>query len=141
MAENTRLAAGFILASVKDGKRVYLLLRNARHGAWGFAKGHAEGDETAIECARRETLEETGISDLSVVQGFEHRDEYQVKHPKRGSYNKQVVYFLATTGQPMHKQSHEHSDSAWLPFDAAMKKLQFDALKKALKKADERLGG
>ncbi len=139
MSDKTRLAAGFILASVKDGKRVYLLLRNARHGAWGFAKGHAEDGETAMEAARRETLEETGISELSVVPGFEWHDEYEVRKAKRGDYKKQLVYFLATTSRPRHTQSDEHSDSAWLSLEGALKKLQFDSLRNALKAADKAL--
>lgn len=139
METRIRQAAGFILASEMDGERVYLLLRNARHGAWGFPKGHAEEGETVLETARRETLEETGISDFKQVAGFEWRDEYKVRAAKRGDYRKRVVYFLATTRRAVHVQSDEHSDSAWLPLKQALALLQFENLRKALAAADEAL--
>jgi 8-oxo-dGTP pyrophosphatase MutT (NUDIX family) len=39
-----------------------LLVRGRRSGKWSFPKGHKKCAETYLECALRETLEETGIS-------------------------------------------------------------------------------
>lgn len=134
-----RTAAGFVLACETGGKRRYLLLKNARHGAWGFPKGHSEEGETLLETARRETLEETGISDLEIVDGFEVSDSYQVHTPKRGDYRKTVTYFLALTPTAKHVQSHEHVESGWFELDEALTKLAFPTLQKTLKQADARL--
>ena len=134
-----RTAAGFVLACETGGKRRYLLLKNARHGAWGFPKGHSEEGETLLETARRETLEETGISDLEIVDGFEVSDSYQVHTPKRGDYRKTVTYFLALTPTAKHVQSHEHAESGWFELDEALAKLAFPTLQKTLKQADARL--
>ncbi len=39
-----------------------LLVRGKKGGKWSFPKGHIERNETPIQCARRELLEETGIT-------------------------------------------------------------------------------
>ncbi len=134
-----RTAAGFVLACETGGKRRYLLLKNARHGAWGFPKGHSEDGETLLETAHRETLEETGIDDLEVIDGFEVSDSYQVHTPKRGEYRKTVTYFLARTPKAKHVRSHEHVESGWFELEEALQKLAFLKLQETLKKADARL--
>lgn len=134
-----RTAAGFVLACEDGAARRYLLLRNSRHGAWGFPKGHSEKGETLLETAARETREETGITDLSVIPGFECTDTYVVNTPKRGEYLKSVTYFLATTPKASHVQSHEHSDSGWFTLEGALEKLGFPKLREMLRLADAHL--
>jgi 8-oxo-dGTP pyrophosphatase MutT (NUDIX family) len=131
-----RTAAGFVLACESGAKRRYLLLKNARHGAWGFPKGHSENDESLIETALRETREETGITDLHVIDGFEVSDSYQVHTPKRGDYRKTVTYFLARTPKAAHVQSDEHADSGWFALEEALRKLAFPKLQETLTRAD-----
>src|SRR5262245_26115119 len=126
-----RTAAGFVLVCDAGGTRRYLLLKNARHGTWGFPKGHSEEGETPLQTARRETREETGITELEVVPEFEVTDTYEVETPKRESYRKSVTYFLARTPQARHVQSDEHSESAWLSYRQARARLRFAALRKA----------
>lgn len=134
-----RSAAGFILAcrTAKDTR--YLLLKNALHGTWGFAKGHSEKGESLLETALREVAEETGLRDFSVVPDFEFHDRYEVKTPKRGAYLKNVTYFLALVPRAAHVQSAEHSDSGWFSFEDALDKLRFPALRQALCLAQSRL--
>lgn len=135
----TMHASGFILAHMDEGKPRYLLLRSARHGHWGFPKGHADPGEDDLATARRETLEEAGIGNVAAVEGFAHRSEYDVRGGKRGAYHKVVTYFLGTTPQPVHELSDEHSQAAWLGFDEALAKLDFPALREALTQADAHL--
>ena len=49
-----------IICSTKDDK--YLLVCGKSSGKWSFPKGHMKGGETALECARRECYEETGLT-------------------------------------------------------------------------------
>lgn len=134
-----RTAAGFILACPQPAPPRYLLLRNALHGTWGFPKGHSEKGESLMETALRETAEETGITDVGVVQDFEFSDSYEVNTPRRGAYRKTVTYFLAVTPSTAHVQSREHSESGWFDFDDALTRLKFPALKQALRQAKARL--
>jgi 8-oxo-dGTP pyrophosphatase MutT (NUDIX family) len=132
-------AAGFVLAHITpDGPR-YLLLRSAAHGTWAFPKGHAEAGETPMQTARRETLEETGIDELDVVDGFESVIEYDVESRTRGSYRKRVRYFLATTPSEAHTRSSEHDQSGWYGYDEALALLQHEQSRAVLTNAHARL--
>jgi len=66
-------SAGFICyrrrADVSSGIE-YLLLDYGRH--WEYAKGHVDPGESDLDAAVRELREETGISDVHVVEGFRH---------------------------------------------------------------------
>jgi len=48
-------------AVVVDEKGRYLLVKHRYGGHWDFPKGHMEGDESPLEAALREVLEETGL--------------------------------------------------------------------------------
>lgn len=60
MTVTPRLGA---IAVLVDGDRVLLALRGKApdKGLWGFPGGHVEPGETALEAARRELHEETGV--------------------------------------------------------------------------------
>ena len=47
-----------------------MLVKGRKSGKWSFPKGHKNRSETYIDCAKRETLEETGIdlADCTPVQ-------------------------------------------------------------------------
>ena len=83
------LSAGVIVVrETLLGRRV-LLLRSYRH--WDFPKGQVEAGETALDAARRETREETGIDGLSFDWG---EDYYQTAPYGRG---KVARYYIART--------------------------------------------
>lgn len=130
----TRTAAGFVLANVDDG-RLYLLLHNSRHNTWLPPKGHTEKGEALLDVARRETLEETGIDDMQVVDGFERSFEYDVD-TNRGKYHKRVTYFLGTTDHTNLQLSDEHNDGGWFALDEALARIRFVQMREVLKAAD-----
>lgn len=130
-----RTAAGFVLANV-DGGRLYLLLHNPRHGTWLPPKGHTEDGEDLLEVALRETLEETGIDDMKVIEGFERSFEYDVDTKKRGKYRKQVTYFLGVTDHTRLTLSDEHDDGGWFALDEALARIQYAQMREVLKEAD-----
>ena len=74
---------------------------NGDEGHWDFPKGHVEGSETELETAKRELIEETGIVNFRLFDGFKHRIEYnfqkaneiiskEVWEPKRARFNEQL---------------------------------------------------
>lgn len=50
-----------VIRYVKDVPHVLLVRPFAQHDAWGIPKGHVNDNETVVDCAIRETLEEAGI--------------------------------------------------------------------------------
>lgn len=58
MTNDTNQVYGSIFVS--DRQKV-LVVKGRESGKWSFPKGHPKKGESGFECARRETLEETGL--------------------------------------------------------------------------------
>ena len=128
-------SAGIVLFRNASNKNEFLLL-NYPQGHWDFIKGKVEPGETPYETASRETKEETGISDIEFIDGFEESVEYNFKF-KNEDIHKTVVFFLAKTNEKKITLSHEHNDFVWLEYDNAIKKTTFRNAKNVLSKTNE----
>ncbi len=128
-------SAGAILYRESPSGKLYLLL-NYPSGHWDFVKGNIEKGETFRQTTLREIKEETGIVDVSFVEGFENKVEY---HYQRDGelVHKEVVFFLAKTVAEHVEISHEHLGFTWLKFDDAMKKITYKTAQGLLKKVNE----
>jgi 8-oxo-dGTP pyrophosphatase MutT (NUDIX family) len=127
-----------------DGCRFLLLLsRLTKRPLWEFPKGGVDAGESLQQAALRELEEETGMraSDIRIVPGFEHREEYRFTSGKgdgKTLVRKEVTYFLAEAGSTdVTLSAHEASQFAWLPLHEAMRKLKYKARREMLKKAAE----
>jgi len=127
-------SAGIVLFQNFHGTNSFLLL-NYPQGHWDFVKGKMERDETPYETARRETEEETGITDIEFIDGFEESVEYEFRF-NNDLIQKKVIFFLAKTNISKISLSHEHKDFVWLEYENAMKKITFQNAKKILAKAN-----
>jgi len=128
-------SAGIVLFRNNSNKNEFLLL-NYPQGHWDFIKGKVEQDETSHETALRETKEETNISDIEFIDGFEESVEYNFKF-KNEDIHKIVVFFLAKTNEKKITLSHEHNNFVWLEYDDALKKTTFRNAKNVLSKTNE----
>lgn len=131
MIEET--SAGIVLFRKEDSKNLFLLLHYPS-GHWDFVKGKMEKGESTRETAIRETKEETGITDIKFVDGFEEWIEYNFQYQKE-LVHKKVVFFLAETTTKQVNISHEHLDYTWMDYNTAMEKTTFDNAKTVLTKA------
>lgn len=92
-------SAGIIPFRAQEGQPLhYLVLHSATvrnpRAKWEFPKGGMEPGETPADTARREFTEETGLTDWSLVDGFQRSLSYT--YIRRGrKVVKTVVYFLA----------------------------------------------
>jgi len=128
-------SAGIVLFRNDLDKNEFLLL-NYPQGHWDFVKGKIEQNETSHETALRETKEETGITNIEFVDGFEESVEYDFRF-KKENIHKKVIFFLAKTNEKNIKLSHEHNDYLWLEYNDALKKTTFENAKNVLTKANE----
>jgi len=128
-------SVGIVLFRNDSDKNEFLLL-NYPQGHWDFVKGKIERNETSHETALRETNEETGITNIKFVDGFEESVEYDFRF-KKEDIHKKVIFFLAKTNEKNIKLSHEHNDYLWLEYNDALKKTTFENAKNVLTKANE----
>ena len=131
----TEKSAGIVLFRNNSNKNEFLLL-NYPQGHWDFVKGKIEQNEAPHETAIRETKEETGITNIEFLDGFEEYVEYDFRF-KKENIHKKVIFFLAKTGEKNIKLSHEHNDYIWLEYNDALKKTTFENAKNILTKANE----
>ncbi len=69
--------------------------------SWSFPKGHLEKSETALEAAKREILEETGIKDLFLEKELESYIRTSDAYTPNGIevINKKITLFVFRTSQ------------------------------------------
>ena len=128
-------SAGTILYKESPSGKRYLLL-NYPSGHWDFVKGNIEKGEIFKETVIREVREETGITDIGFIDGFEDKVEYHYQRDGQ-VVHKEVVFFLASTKTNDVVLSHEHHDYIWLSFNDALKKLTYKTAQKLFKKVKE----
>jgi 8-oxo-dGTP pyrophosphatase MutT (NUDIX family) len=135
--KKTRSAGGVVLNT--NG---HVLVVNQRGASWSLPKGHLEGAETALEAARREVLEEAGISELTLVRDLGSYERYKIglDGSDDTSELKVMTFFLFTTTHgaltPVHKH---HPQLRWVARDGVAALLThpkdkefFESIKEAL---------
>ena len=127
-------AGAVIFRESSDG--IVFLLLNYPSGHWDFVKGKIEKNEEPIQTVVRETKEETGISDLSFIEGFEEWIEYEFQFEGK-LIHKKVIFFLAKTNTEEITISHEHLDYVWLDFKNALEKVTYQNAKSILSEANQ----
>ncbi len=136
MAMYDEISAGAVLHIIEENFGIKYLILNYSYGHWDFPKGNIEIGETEIETIKREVMEETGIDDIKLIEGFRQQISYRYRK-KSKIVNKTVIYYLAETTSNKVILSFEHINFAWLNFNHALEKLSFDNSKKVLRNANE----
>jgi 8-oxo-dGTP pyrophosphatase MutT (NUDIX family) len=118
MNSSPKRAAGAVVFRRTERGPLLLLLRAYKN--WDFPKGMIEPGETELDAARRETAEETGLTDLDFPFGDVHKDTL----PYAG--HKIARYFIAETGKtdielPVSAElgRPEHHEWRWVSLDEA----------------------
>ncbi len=102
-----RSAGGVVIRKVDDGFRV-LVIQDS-HSRWSFPKGRIEAGETPVQAAQRETTEEVGIRNLTVVTSLGTSDFWFVaRYEQPGQkVHKLVDHFLFETDPGAEGQAQE----------------------------------
>tara|TARA_E500000081_G_scaffold125408_1_gene131979 strand:+ start:1574 stop:1987 length:414 start_codon:yes stop_codon:yes gene_type:complete len=116
-----------------------VLLLQYPQGHWGFPKGHYEEKDGAYQhTALRELEEETGISNLNMLDDWRMRTFYTFSR-KGKKVEKEVFWFIGETEEYEITLSHEHRNFMWLEWDDAENQLNFDQSKEVLRGARAQL--
>lgn len=129
-------SCGALVYRVENDELMLLLLRHRHGGHWSFPKGHVEGNETEVQTALREVLEETSLH-ITLQPNFRHTVEY---FPKPG-VKKLVVYFLgeASPDEEAIRQEEEIGELRWVRLDEAFDLVSFKNDRDLLTMARNRL--
>jgi|JI9StandDraft_1071089.scaffolds.fasta_scaffold26926_5 bis(5'-nucleosidyl)-tetraphosphatase len=103
-------------------------------GWWGFPKGHKEGEETDLEAASRELLEETGLEVESLLSENSFLENYRFFRNNEW-IEKAVYYFVATVKNPdsITVDGREVVEGKWAPLRDAERILSFPESKEIIK--------
>ncbi|PHQ31797.1 bis(5'-nucleosyl)-tetraphosphatase [Rhodopirellula bahusiensis] len=127
-----KVCAAGVLLLTRESSPHFLLMRHPDR--WDLPKGHCDDGEDFLTAAKRELVEETGISgdDCEFDPDFQFDLHYPVTYRKQsgtyrkqpGTYRKQpdktfqkhVRYFLAFLPQVVKIELTEHEMSRWWPW-------------------------
>ena len=97
-----------------------MIYHNIYH-SWAWTGGHADGDRDLLAVAKREAMEETGVTEIRAIS----EDIFSLEiltgdgHEKRGAYvpshlHLNVSYLLqADVSQALHEKPDENSGVRW----------------------------
>lgn len=122
----------------REGKEILFLLLFKKYKTeyWDLPKGNIEKGEDLKKTAEREAAEETGITDLKFVPGFEEKVKWVYRFEGQLRF-KTVTYFLAETQTKDVKVSYEHIKPGWFALAEAEKVLKHKDTKELLRKAQQ----
>ncbi len=124
-------SCGAIVYRKYHGNTEILLIKHVNSGHWSFPKGHVEGDETEVETAKREIMEETGIG---VIIDPTFREI--VSYSPRKDTQKIVVYFIARAKNTNFvAQEEEISEVKWVEIGRAGQVLAYENDRSIVNKA------
>jgi len=127
-------SAGVIIFLMKE-EPLFLLLEYQTY--WGFVRGNIEENESVHETVKREAKEEANISEISILDGFEHYQEWFYRlHGKLR--RKQAVYLIAEITEEQAKKvriSFEHKSFKFLNLEEAKKIIRIANEKEMLENA------
>jgi 8-oxo-dGTP pyrophosphatase MutT (NUDIX family) len=135
-AEREVSAGGIVFRRQADQAAHFLLIRDP-YEHWGFPKGHLEAAESPLEAARRETEEETGLSDL-VLHGPIRIIDWHFRF--RGRYIHKFCHFFlfeSAVAEVVPQLDEGITDYRWLALDQALVTLSYDNARGVLKRAGE----
>ena len=114
-----------------------VLLLQYPQGHWDLPKGHVEtDDEDRRSTMLRELAEETGITQVAVLDGFVERSEYSFRHQGKRR-NKEVYWCFAETEQMSVELSHEHRGYLWLDWEQALETITHDETRSVVRLAQQ----
>jgi 8-oxo-dGTP pyrophosphatase MutT (NUDIX family) len=125
---------GIIPLKFIEGILCVLLLKHRSGSYWAFPKGHSEAGETPEQTARRELLEETGLSVKEIIHSDPISEQYFFMR-NDVAIEKNATYFVAYVSGEVQIQKEEIIDFCWIIATEADKLITFEQSRLLLAKA------
>ncbi len=113
MATNVTVSAGGIVLNTKSE----VLVVNQRGNSWSLPKGHVDPGEEPVEAARREVQEETGVTDLRLVQILGSFGRYKIGQKEgedKSEWKVMIFYLFKTSQMNLQPQDDHHPEARWV---------------------------
>lgn len=137
-------AGGLIWQRNADGLFSVVLVRPAGKNTWVLPKGHLEAGESAIDAARRETREESGLLTGAVEPLGEVSYVFSARERANGPLTrifKRVHFFLMEfAGGDPSSHDAEIDEVIWVSFDEALRRATHTSEQELIAKARGMLG-
>lgn len=121
-----------------DEKVLFCVLHRADYDQWQFIAGGGEDCETPLEAAKREILEEAGIT-VDIIFELNSKcyiptnifpEKHRCNWPEDTYVIPEFSFGFECFGEIL--LSDEHSEYVWLSYEEAFRKLKWDSNKTAL---------
>ena len=118
-------AAGGVVYRQVSRELIEVVIGKQANGDWRLPKGVSEPGETAIQTAKREVGEETGLS--VQICGFIGETTYAFKNSIDGAYHVKSVtfYLMFPTGGEISIHDVEFECVSWVEWREALRRLTF----------------
>ncbi|MGB0858788.1 MAG: dihydroneopterin triphosphate diphosphatase [Pseudoalteromonas spongiae] len=132
-----------VLVVIQNTKNQFLVMQRADDPSfWQSVTGGIEQNETALACAYREVLEETGINchkqdltikDLNITNRYEIRPQWRSRYKPNCTINTEFVFhLLVPVTQSIVLHPNEHLAYKWLNYQDTLEILWSDSNKQAI---------
>lgn len=117
---------GFVIFRILNNEVQFLLIKH-KQGHWSFPKGHKNYGETELDAALREVKEETGISEIEILDDTVFFEEEYNYHFNRKPIKKTVKYYLGKVHQnkKVTPDNVEVTECKWENFNDASNTITF----------------
>ncbi|MFA7417500.1 MAG: NUDIX domain-containing protein [Acholeplasma sp.] len=129
------VSAGAVVYIKTNNQLLYLLIQNKNGNHFSFPKGHVEKNESIIDTAKREVLEETGI----VFEITSDKMETITYLMPNGIYKDVYLFLGQALNQKITVQQAEVLHAGWYNHEQVLRYLTYDNDKIAFIKLTERI--
>jgi len=110
----SRSAGGIVIGNAGT---IAMVRHSNGNGAWLFPKGHIDGDESDEAAARREIQEETGLTDLELLDDFGTYERHPILpdgSEKRSEMKEIHMYLFAAPPDAKLAPTMEIEEARWV---------------------------